>query len=293
MRRKLIFWFAIACTVAVAVAVAIVAGANIFNAVERQSVTSTHSIEVGGLTRSWEQITPTAPLPKSAPVIVVLSGISASVSSEIQRDHLIPYVTAGKAELVYPAGYQKSWNAGGCCGAAAAANVDDTGFLKALVARVDPGHAHPIYLVGYSNGGRLAYRMACGDPGVFDEIAVVKADPQPGCAVTRPQTILQVAAKNDTAVPYQPGDSGRETPAATVQIARLRDADECPGNGATTAHGAMTIASWAGCADGTRLGFALWDSGGHSFPQPKGNTPAAAQVIWSFFTRTPLSPLPS
>jgi polyhydroxybutyrate depolymerase len=288
MKRKLILALAFLCAVAAVLA----AGTNILNATERTSVTSTYSIEAGGLTRTWEQIAPVAPLTKSAPVIVVLSGISASVSSEIQRDDLVPYVNAGEAELVYPVGYHESWNAGGCCGKAAAANVDDTGFLKALAARVDPGHAHPLDLVGYSNGGRLAYRMACSDPGVFDEIAVVKADPMPGCVVTRPQTILQVAAKDDTAVPYEPGDTGRETPAATVQIARLRSA-ECTGDGATTTHGSMTITTWTGCADGTRLAFALWNSGGHSFPQPKGNTPGAAPVIWSFFTQTPLRPLPA
>jgi polyhydroxybutyrate depolymerase len=289
MKRRLLLVLAFICTV---VGV-LTAGANIINAIERQSVTSTYSMRVGGLTRTWEQVVPVAPLPKSAPIIVVLSGINAPVSNEIQRDDLVPYVNADEAELVYPAGYHESWNAGGCCGEAATANVDDVAFLKALVARVDPGHAHPIDVVGYSNGGRMAYRMACSDPGVFDEIAIVKADPMPGCVVTRPQTILQVASKNDTAVPYQPGGSGRETPAATVQITRLRDADECTGSGATTAHGSMTITSWTGCANGTRLSFALWDGGGHSFPQPEANTPGAAPVIWSFFTQTAFKPLPA
>jgi polyhydroxybutyrate depolymerase len=289
VKRKLIFAIAFICAVAGVLA----AGANVINAIQRQSVTSTNSMRVDGLTRSWEQVVPVAPLPKSAPIIVVLSGINASTADEIQRDNFVPYVNAGKTELVYPTGYHESWNAGGCCGGAAAANVDDVAFLKALVARVDPGHTRPIYLVGYSNGGRMAYRMACSDPGVFDEIAIAKADPMPGCVVTRPQTILQVASKDDTAVPYKPGDSGKETPAATVQVSRLRDADECTGSGVTTAHGSMAITSWTGCANGTRLSFALWDSGGHNFPPPEGSTPAAAQVIWSFFTQTALKPLPA
>ena len=171
--------------------------------------------------------------------------------------------------------------------------MNDVAFLKALVALVDPGHAHPVDVVGYSNGGRMAYRMACSAPGVFDEIAAVKADPVPGCVVTEPQTILQVAAKDDTAVPYQPGKSGKETPAATVENERLRAVDKCTGNGAATSHGSMTITTWASCASGSRLGFAVWDSGGHSFPQPKGNTPSAASIIWSFLTQTAFKPLPA
>lgn len=42
------------------------------------------------------------------------------------------------------------------------------------------GGQRQIDLVGYSNGGRLAYRMACDDPGVYDQIAAVKAAPMPG-----------------------------------------------------------------------------------------------------------------
>ena len=48
---------------------------------------------------------------------------------------------------------------------AATKNVNDVGFLEALVPKIDPGHTRPIYVVGYSNGGRLAYRLACTDPG--------------------------------------------------------------------------------------------------------------------------------
>ena len=90
-----------------------------------------------------------------------------------------------------------------------APDVDDVAFIKSLVAAVDPGHGHPIYVVGYSNGGRLAYQLACSEPGLFDGTAVVKADPDPGCVVTRPLTILQIAALDDTAVPYAPATRAR------------------------------------------------------------------------------------
>ncbi|HEX6537933.1 MAG TPA: hypothetical protein VF155_01975 [Candidatus Dormibacteraeota bacterium] len=35
-------------------------------------------------------------------------------------------------------------------------------------ASVDPGHGTPIYLIGYSNGGRLAYTLACAAPTLVD-----------------------------------------------------------------------------------------------------------------------------
>ena len=262
----------------------VAAGGSILEATGRQSVTTTYSMKVGGTARSYKTIVPVAPLPKSAPIIVVLGGISAPVSNEITRDRLVPYAEGDLAELVYPVGIHESWNAVGCCGYAAAKHVDDIGFLKALVPRIDPGHAHPVDIVGYSNGGRMAYRMACTDPGLFDQIAIVKADPLPGCVVTDPQSVLQIAALDDYAVPYQPGDKGKETPPATVQVARLRSANKCNSDEVSSTPGkALRYTVWNDCANGTHVGFAVYSVGGHNFPPPTASQPDAAKVIWAFF----------
>jgi len=272
--------------------VATFSGGKIIDAIERQSTTTTHSMKVGRLTRSWEVIAPTATLPKSAPIIVVLSGIAAVTSYEITRDRLVPYVDADKAELVYPVDYKESWNAIGCCGAAAAANVNDVAFLEALVPKVDPGHSRPIYFVGYSNGGRMAYRLECTDPGLFNGMMAVKADPMPGCVVTKPQNVLVFASLDDPWVPYKPGEKGKETPPATVQIARLQEELTCTSKPTTAKHGIMTLSTWS-CADGKTLEWALYQTGGHDFPAPTATTPGANQLIWSFISETALAPVPS
>ena len=277
----------------IALAAALVSGHQIVHLAERQSVTENYSMKVGNLTRSWEEILPVASLPNSAPIIVVLAGISAPISSEITRDFFVPYANAGMAELVYPDGYRESWNAGGCCGYAYYDHVDDVAFLKALAARIDPGHVHPLYLVGYSNGGRMTYRMACSAPGVYDAYAIVKADPQPGCDVSKPTTIMQVASLNDYAVPYKQGETGKETPPATVQIARLESAGKCGASVMTDQSGWLNYTEW-GCADDTRVAFAVYASGVHAFPPPEKYEPAASAVIWSFFTNAKtIQPLPT
>ena len=286
--RKLV----LAVAFVVTVGVASFASANIINALQRTTYTATYSLKAGGMTRSYEVIGPVAALPGQAPIIVVLAGISAPISNELQRDRLVPYVDAGMAELVYPVGYKMSWDAGDCCGAAAAKHIDDTAFIKALVATVDPGRKHPIDVVGYSNGGRLAYQLACDSPGLFDATAIVKAMPDAGCVLSKPLTILQVSSLDDYAVPYAPGDAGEESPPATVQIARLQTLDGCTGASEVSPHSGMTLTTWSDCSDGTRVGFGVWDTGGHNFPPPKGATPGASQVIWAFFNKTTVAPLP-
>jgi len=159
---------------------------------------------------------------------------------------------------------------------------------------VDPGHARRVYLVGFSNGGRLAYRIVCTVPGLFDEYAVVKAGPPPGCNMRKPVTILQVASIDDPEVPYRPGDHGlaNEPLPMTTLVTDLHRIERCPAKPAVLHSGQMTLTTWSGCADGTRLGFAVWPDGSHDFPRPPVTNPAASQAIWSFFTKTRFASLP-
>lgn len=268
------------------------AGTHVISAMERPTSTTTSSMQVGDQTRSWVTILPAAQLPPSAPIVMFLSGKAASTSQEINRDEFLQYVDADKMELVYPNAIHESWNVGDqCCGWAGLHNTDDIDFIKALIPKIDPGHVRPLYVVGYSNGGKLAYALACQDPGLFDAIAVAKADPEPGCNVTTPQSIIDIAATDDTFVPYLPGEKGLESPAATVQIARLEQSERCGPGTSGMEKGDLTETTWT-CGNGTRLTFAVYSAGGHNFPWPTAKQPAAAAVIYSFFMKTPLQPLP-
>jgi polyhydroxybutyrate depolymerase len=276
------------------------AGVHIINAVERQSTTTTYSMKVGSLTRQYEVIAPTATLPKNAPIIVMLQGAAATTAEEITRDQMVPYVNADEAEVVYPVALYESWNAIGCCDGASKRNIDDVGFIKALVPKLDPGHKRPIYVVGYSVGGRLAYRLACTDPGLFDGTAAIKADPMPGCVVTKPMNFIVFSSQNDKYVPFKPGEKGFETPPATVQIASLEKHLGCaskptvktydqPG---TTKWGVMTVSTWS-CSDGKTLEWSVDPLGQHGFPIPQSFGAGANQLVYSWITKKPLAPMPS
>ena len=282
---------ALAAAFLASLGVAVLAGAQIISAVERPPATVTYSMQVGHRIRQYEVIAPDATLARSAPIIVVLSGAAVTTSVEITRDRMAPYADAGQAEIVYPVAVKESWNAIGCCDGAARANVNDVGFIKALVPRIDPGRERPVYIVGYSVGGRLAYRLACTDPALFDGMAAVKADPMPGCVVTTPMNVIVFSSMDDKYVPYKPGEKGKETPPATVQIARLQKDMGCAAKPAVVKpKGMVGLSTWS-CASGKTLQWALYPTGGHDFPGPRDGT-SANQLIYSFVTRTPLAPVP-
>ncbi len=84
--------------------------------------------------------------------------------------------------VVYPNGTGRleeqvlTWNGGGCCGRAMLENVDDVGFARAILAdlqTVAAIDAKRVYATGMSNGGIMAYRLACEAADVFAAIAPV------------------------------------------------------------------------------------------------------------------------
>lgn len=241
------------------------------------------TIVVGAETRQYLVIAPSRSTSTSLPIIVVLHGIEATLQEEIQRDDFTPLVQQGAAELVYPQGIGESWNAGGCCGSAAQDGEDDTSFLEDLIAAVDPGHGEPVYLVGYSNGGRMAYTLACADPSLVDGYAIVKAVPLNPCPSQAPINIVEIASTDDWELPYQPGDAGDITPPVTQQVALLQQSDGCDATSSTTVTGSVTYQTWTACAQGTRLAFATYAGGSHLWPAGDATTPSAAGVIEGFF----------
>lgn len=135
------------------------------------------------------------------------------------------YGLVGKSEqagfiAVFPNGVSKvrngmlaTWNAGECCAQARDQDVDDVGFLRAVVADVRRRlsiDARRVYAIGMSNGAMMAYRLACEASDVFSGImAVAGTDNTRACAPARPVPILHVHARDDDRVLYE-GGAGRK-----------------------------------------------------------------------------------
>ncbi len=72
-----------------------------------------------------------------------------------------------------------SWNAGLCCGDAAASRRDDVSWMaSAIILARDKYHLSKIYLVGFSNGGMMVERLLAERPGLSSAFAVWGAAPE-------------------------------------------------------------------------------------------------------------------
>ncbi|MHA3701301.1 alpha/beta hydrolase family esterase [Jatrophihabitans sp. YIM 134969] len=244
-------------------------------------------LDQDGVPRTYLILAPTTVEP-STPLIIGLHGRNATPGEESLRDGLIPYVASGDAVLVYPVGYEQAWNNDdGCCGLAVAKGLDDVAFVGMVddAVRDQFGLTGPNYLLGYSNGGRLAYAIACRDTARYAAIATIGATPTtPECPdADVPVPLFAGVFGDDTELPTHEDPQ----PVATV-LADLEQTwtarNQCVGSPSVARAGETTVRTWTSCTAGTVLETAVWARGGHIWPEARYvGRPDGADLVWSFF----------
>ncbi|MGH3626266.1 MAG: alpha/beta hydrolase family esterase [Sciscionella sp.] len=257
------------------------------------------NLTVSGLARSYHLYVP-AKAASSGPValMVALHGGGGSgahfeqISGFDQLAGSNNFIVAYPDALQPPGGRVTTWNAGTCCGWAASTNVDDVGFIKALITtlsgqyRIDPAR---VYVTGHSNGGMLAYRIACQLAGTVAAIGVQSATLQYSpCHPSQPVSLLHIHGTADTQVPLLGGhgtgtSKANFTPAlqAATTIATADGCHSSPTTGPdpTLAHAQLN--TWTGCPTGIGVQFATVTGLAHTW-----QTTSATQ-IWNFLAAHP------
>lgn len=150
-----------------------------------------------------------------APLILVLHGGQGSASSMelLTRGAFNRIADREGAIVVYAEGVDRHWNDGrDLPETAARENVDDVGFIRALieeVARRHPLDRGRIFSTGISNGGFMSMRLACDAAETFAAVAPVTAvlSEKLGarCAPSRPVAIMIINGTEDPLVPWTGG----------------------------------------------------------------------------------------
>jgi polyhydroxybutyrate depolymerase len=249
------------------------------------------SLAVGGLTRTYRVFVPSAPM-KKAPVVFVFhggSGTGAGVAAQTGFDA----VAENKGFIaVYPDGIGRTWNAGLCCGASDRLDIDDVGFVTALLDRVERRYAidrRRVYATGISNGGLFSYVLACRLPGRIAAVAPVAATLDTACAPSSPVSVLHVHGLDDQNIPFAGGVGPRgvtrvDWPPVRAGIDRWRALDRCPSAGRTSIDGPVTTSSWLPCRRGTEVRLVTIAGVGHTWPTEPYD---AVPQIWRFFAAHP------
>jgi len=151
-----------------------------------------------------------------APLIIGLHGYTAE-SPYAQSYFALGKVADEKGILtVYPSGSKDSngylfWNATPACCNFDSSTVDDEAYLLSIIDSVSKDYSVDparIYIVGHSNGGFMAHRMACNQS---DRIAAIVSlagatysNPK-SCNPSSPVSVLQIHGSNDAVISYTGG----------------------------------------------------------------------------------------
>ena len=235
---------------------------------------------------------------RPAPLLILLHGYSTSGREHDAYFHLAPAAAARGFVYAYPDGTIDSqgnrfWNATDACCDFDRTGVDDVAYLTSVIAdirarlAIDPKR---IDLIGHSNGGFMAYRLACDEADVVAAIVSLAgatfANPA-DCAPSAPVSVVEIHGTADETIHYEGGtlsDVGAPAtatspyPGAKATAEAWATYDGCGGTStplrakvdvdADLASGAdpaeTSVAEWSGCKSGASVQLWTIPGGGHA-----------------------------
>jgi polyhydroxybutyrate depolymerase len=203
----------------------------------------------------------------------------------------------------------RTWNGGDCCGPAARQQVDDVGFVRLLVEQLQQEHSIDparVFAAGHSNGGILAYRLACEASDVFAAVGVQSSSLEMGnCQPSQPVSAIHIHGTDDRNVPLRGGTGPNAISGVSfrrpISGARtLAIADGChtkPTTGRDPTNHDVTITRWMSCHDDTEVRFVTVKGASHAWMGHPTLVPRlvgepyekldSSAVIWQFLSAHP------
>ena len=234
---------------------------------------SDHTLSSGGLTRSYIVYRP-ARLPARAPLVVMMHG---------------GFGSAAQAEKFY------HWDQEAATGH----------FIVAMVSAIEhalPVSAGRVYATGISNGGIMAYTLACRTK-IFAAIGPDSATLLGTCPHPAPVSVIAIHGTADHNIPYNGGEGDGpghiDGPSVPSVNAAWRRTDHCAVPTVTTVRTVTT--SVAQCPAGRTVELITIAGAGHQWPgatpnpiaerllhtDPPSKALNATKVIWQFFATHP------
>lgn len=281
-------------------------------------VTTRETMTFDGRERSWAVRLPAGYDGSPRPIVFVLHGGVGTSDQIAAQSGFDAIADREQAIVVYPNGIAvnesatnplvraQTWNAGACCANAMEQNVDDVGFLTAVLDRMEAATCldrSRVFFTGMSNGGMMSYRMGCERADRVTAIAPVAGSLQlPTCTPARPVALFAIHGSLDPSVRYDGGigcgPGMVDTQPIPTIVADWATRNQCTGEPSTVfSQGDGTCVASGTCAAETVL--CTIAGGNHSWPGSAtapiggcgdlGGRPSttffATEAIWAFFAR--------
>ncbi|CAN5718748.1 PHB depolymerase family esterase [soil metagenome] len=228
-----------------------------------------------GRTRTFHVFVPSSVGTDPVPLLIALHGGTGWGLQFEKNSGFDGLAEANRFIVVYPDGVGvgdagtdlRTWNGGRCCGPAVKQDVDDVTFVRLLIDRMEAEHRidpKRVFAAGHSNGGIMAYRLACQ---LSDRIAAIGVQSSAlevdGCRPTAPVSVLHVHGSADQNLPIEGGIgpnamSGVSFTRPLTGLTTFAAADACPGAPVVRkdpGNADLTLSEWAPCGGGSTVAF--------------------------------------
>ncbi len=279
------------------------------------------SLLIDGAQRNYRVHLPPNP-GQPGPVVIALHGMLQSADGMDSYLGLNRVADRENFTVIYPYGLGNAWKDGRNPALRMtfwSPPGDDVKFLTELVQTLVEqriADAGRIYLVGLSNGGYMAYRMACERSDLFAAFATLSATVptsyRTSCKPSRSVPVLMINGTADMIVPFYgnalPGVMSLYPVMYTAKLfAELNGcttAQESAVPGQAASATSVTLLYWSNCRERSAVVLFRVNNGGHQSPSigPGRETPAmarmlgmrnhdidAAEEVWAFFRHYDLS----
>jgi polyhydroxybutyrate depolymerase len=198
------------------------------------------------------------------------------------------------------------WNDGSGRSPQAKRNVNDAGYLAAVIQDVIKragGNPKRVYVTGFSSGASMTHHMGFLYPNLVGAIAPISGHLWDEGKLARPLPVLSIAGSVDPLNPLEggpavnPWSSGKSErkEAMIASLERWARLDGCKDDPVRTKPSEkVSLTSWTGCSGGAEVRFYVVQGLGHQWPGAK-NPPFpklfgpgsdaldATDIIWDFF----------
>ncbi|MEW5720229.1 MAG: PHB depolymerase family esterase [Chloroflexota bacterium] len=245
-------------------------------------------------------------------LVIVLHGGGGNATSAARMTGMSTLSDKENFIVVYPDGTGRlddkllTWNSGNCCGYALDNQIDDVGFIHALIEKLQrdyPIDARRVYATGISNGGMMSYRLACELSDKLAAIAPVAGALNVECKPVAPISVIAFHGTADQHVLYDGGapkakadPHPREDTSVAYAMNFWTQHNQCATTPTRDERGNIVHDTYAKCANGTGVELYAIKGGGHAWPSGQrgsliGDLPtqeiSASELMWEFFKRHP------
>lgn len=262
-----------------------------------QALDALRTVTVGDLKRTYLlHIPPGLNNRQAVPLVFVFHGFTGNANEFRSATGFDAISNANGFIAVYPNGTGASnalsWNAGSCCGYADQNGINEPAFVRAILADVETLASvdnKRIYATGHSNGGFLAYALACEMSDTFAAVAPVAGlllyYP---CQPKQPVSLMHIHGLADTVVPFQQSrldyTTGQAFSPVKDSVTAWAKLDKCADAGPAEKNGILSHTPYTACPPGIAVELDTLDGVEHVWPSP---FIPVSQMIWDFFAAHP------